>query len=143
MALATNQLEFQQLARRRLLEAKTLIEQGHYAGAYYLTGYAVECGLKACVCRRQMKSGVFPERDFSRELYTRDLEKLVRLADLDSERWAWTQKHPKFGARWATVARWKEDKRYEMSVSSADANDSYRAVTAPKLGVLTWLKRHW
>jgi HEPN domain-containing protein len=143
MAAAATRSEFQQLAKRRLTEAKTLLDAGHYEGAYYLTGYAVEFALKACVCRRRMRSGIFPEKDFSKDLYTHDLEKLVRLAKLETDRTAWTQKHRTFGSRWGVVARWRGGMRYEMSVSPADANNLYLAVTAPKLGVLTWLQKHW
>ena len=34
--------EFQDMAEQRLAEAKALLDQGKWNGAYYLAGYAVE-----------------------------------------------------------------------------------------------------
>jgi HEPN domain-containing protein len=42
-----NRRDFQELALVRLNEAKVLLDAGHFDGAYYLAGYAVECALKA------------------------------------------------------------------------------------------------
>lgn len=39
------------LATARIEEAKCLKSRGHFAGAVYLAGYAVECLLKAAICR--------------------------------------------------------------------------------------------
>jgi HEPN domain-containing protein len=61
----------------RLREARILLDAGKQEGAYYLAGYSVECALKACICRRRMKAGAFPDKEFSREVYTHSLEKLV------------------------------------------------------------------
>ena len=46
-----NRNDFQQLADVRINEAEALLVQGKYDGAYYLAGYAVECGLKACIAK--------------------------------------------------------------------------------------------
>ena len=54
--------EFQQLAEQRLLEAKALLDQGKWDGAYYLAGYAVELALKACVIKMLLATDAFPER---------------------------------------------------------------------------------
>ena len=35
----------QQLAEDRILDAASLLAVGRWSGAYYLAGYAVECGL--------------------------------------------------------------------------------------------------
>ena len=40
-------LEWQQLAERWLVDAKCLLDDRNWSAAYYLAGYAVECGLKA------------------------------------------------------------------------------------------------
>lgn len=44
-----NRVDFRQLAGLRIAEAKVLLDNNLYAGAYYLAGYAVECALKACI----------------------------------------------------------------------------------------------
>jgi HEPN domain-containing protein len=46
-----NRADLQQLAELRITEAKVLLDNGFYAGAYYLAGYAVECALKACIAK--------------------------------------------------------------------------------------------
>jgi HEPN domain-containing protein len=38
------------LAESRLDEARALAQEGHYQGAIYLAGYAVECWLKVAIC---------------------------------------------------------------------------------------------
>jgi len=40
-------IDFQTLADKRLREAITLFDAAHYDGAIYISGYAVECALKA------------------------------------------------------------------------------------------------
>jgi len=140
---AATRSEFQALAAHKLREAKALLDAGHFHGAYYLSGYAVEFGLKACICRRRMRQGNFPDKDFSKAVYTHDLEILVALADLKSKRDQWTTKQPQFGQRWAAVARWTEHTRYQLAVTETEAKTIVVAITAPKLGVLTWLKKYW
>jgi hypothetical protein len=39
----------------RLAEAEALMNLGHADGAYYLAGYAVECGLKACIAQETQR----------------------------------------------------------------------------------------
>jgi HEPN domain-containing protein len=41
-----------QVAEERLEDARTLLNEGRYAGAFYLCGYGVECGLKALLLER-------------------------------------------------------------------------------------------
>lgn len=63
-----NRAEFQQLSRLRLREARALMSGGHYQGAYYLSGYAVECALKACICK-QFGRYEFPDRKLVNDSY--------------------------------------------------------------------------
>jgi HEPN domain-containing protein len=82
--LIETRAEFQEMAGRRLEEAKVLLDQGRWDGAYYLAGYAVELALKACIIKLLLTRDDFPEKEFSRNCYTHDLEKLVGLAGLES-----------------------------------------------------------
>lgn len=50
--LVLNRYDLQRLADLRAAEARLLLDNGYWSGAYYLAGYAVECGLKACIARR-------------------------------------------------------------------------------------------
>ena len=56
-----NRYDLQKLSRLRVREAKVLLDNKCYEGAYYLLGYAVECALKACIAR-QTKAFDFPDR---------------------------------------------------------------------------------
>jgi HEPN domain-containing protein len=47
-----NRDDFQSLATERLDDAAALLNAGRYAGSYYVSGYAIECALKACIARR-------------------------------------------------------------------------------------------
>jgi HEPN domain-containing protein len=42
-----NRQEARQLADEWVVDAKLLLDAGRWHAAYYLAGYAVECGLKA------------------------------------------------------------------------------------------------
>ena len=79
-----NRKDFQELARLRLEEAKCLLDQGHYSGAYYLCGYTVECALKACIAKLTMRHD-FPDKKRTLDAYTHDPEFLVKAADLKDE----------------------------------------------------------
>jgi len=46
---AVNKVEWRALAEARVLDAEALLAASRWPAAYYLIGYAVECGLKACV----------------------------------------------------------------------------------------------
>ena len=62
--------ELQRLANERLREARALMDAGLWSGSYYLTGYAVELGLKACAVTQFKKSTLPPLK--SCVLYTSD-----------------------------------------------------------------------
>ncbi len=63
-------------------DALALIRLGRYAGAYYIAGYAVECGLKAVIAG-QTKQDDFPPKEWSK-YDVHDLTKLRNLAGLES-----------------------------------------------------------
>jgi len=74
-----NRADLQLLARERIRDAKILLTNRRWAGAYYLAGYAVECALKACIAKL-MKAEEFPDRSFAEKCWTHDIERLVSLA---------------------------------------------------------------
>jgi HEPN domain-containing protein len=136
-----NRDDFKELAQIRLREAKTLIDNGHFDGAYYLCGYVVECGLKACIAK-QTKRFDFPDKKTATDSHTHDLTKLVGLANLqvmlDNEMSSDTA----FANNWTTVKDWKETSRYEIH-NPQNAIDIFEAIIDKRHGVLRWLKRHW
>src|SRR4051812_16006672 len=88
-ASPVNRTQLRALAENRLLDAQALIAAGRWSAAYYLTGYAVECGLKSCVLRYLDDTGyIFRDRDYLKSLadcWTHDLLKLVKIAGLDAD----------------------------------------------------------
>ncbi len=45
-------------SRRRLEDAKSLLEKNRWAGAMYLGGYAIECALVALICFQQKQNNL-------------------------------------------------------------------------------------
>src|SRR5256885_356806 len=74
--------DFQKLADERIADAKALLAAKRWAAAYYLAGYAVECGLKACVLVRvtAVAEVIFEDRRYSEKCWTHSLTQLVDLA---------------------------------------------------------------
>jgi HEPN domain-containing protein len=133
--------EFQELAEVRLKEAETLLAAGLWDGAYYLAGYAVECGLKACIANLFKKES-FPEKSFSDRCYTHDLGKLSELAELAGQLATERQTDTAFDIYWLTVKDWNESSRYERRMQT-DTAALINAIADPTNGVLKWIKKHW
>ena len=79
-----NRGDFQKLAEMRLDDAKALLDQGKWAGAYYLAGYAVECALKACVAKLTNQYD-FPDKQLANKCYTHDLDELAKRLDKSTD----------------------------------------------------------
>jgi hypothetical protein len=113
-----------------------------WSGAYYLAGYAVECGLKACIIKCLMATDQFPERKYSEQCWTHDLERLVVLAGLKAQLDAEATADPTLDGYWVTVKDWTEASRYtRMTKTKAEA--LYNAIAGKQPGVLAWIKSHW
>ena len=138
-----NRTQFQQLADVRVAEAEALIAKGLWAGAYYLAGYAVELGLKACILARVERTGIiFKEKRFSEDCWTHDIEKLLGLADLKTARDTDAPAGSQRAQHWATAKDWNEASRYELT-SQAKAEALLKAITDQTDGVLTWIRQLW
>lgn len=122
-------------------EAKILLDQGKWAGAYYLAGYAVECALKACIAKL-MRPEEFPDKDFAVKCYTHNIETLVGLAGLKTLRDDAAKKDGILLLNWGAVGDWSEAKRYH-TIDEAEARLLYTAVEDTNHGVLPWLKTYW
>jgi HEPN domain-containing protein len=135
-----NRAEFQALAIERCDDAKALLEAGRYAAAYYLAGYAIECGFKAVIARKTEQHD-FPPKN-SAKYYVHDLTQLRDLAGLKP---AWEEEislDNLFDGYWQIVKDWSEESRYQ-SRGQKEATDLYAAVSDTGHGVLQWLKRNW
>lgn len=61
MGFGLKRSDLQSLAESKLRDAKILFEHERYSSAYYLAGYAVEIGIKACFAR-QITAETIPDK---------------------------------------------------------------------------------
>jgi HEPN domain-containing protein len=136
-----NRNDFRRLARIRLKETRRLLEAKCFDGAYYLCGYAVECGLKACIAKATRRSE-FPDLEKVKASYTHDLTALIKQAGLRAALDAERASDPDFSDCWTLATAWSEKDRYEEH-GEQKARDLYKAVTARRHGVMRWIRQYW
>ncbi len=108
-----------------------------------LAGYAVECGLNACVLAFVERTGViFQDRKFLEKCWTHDLKTLIKAADLEVTRGLDISANSNMGANWLIVKDWSELARYQQ-FNERMARNLYEAVTDTANGVLPWEKTNW
>ena len=138
-----NRAELQQLAEDRILDAAALLAAGRWSGAYYLAGYAVECGLKACVMAYVERTGViFEDKKYGEKCWTHDFEALAKLAEVQAVLKADCKMNLALGINWDTTTEWSETRRYKPS-TQAEAQELYAAIASHPDGVLEWIRRRW
>jgi HEPN domain-containing protein len=137
-----NRSDFQKLAEVRLKDAQVLLEKGCYSGAYYLAGYVVECGLKACIAKQTKKFDFPPNRKAIDAIYTHNLKELIKSAGLDVTFNKDLKKDKKLDSYWAVLKDWTEESRYEK-YNQRKAQDIYQAIADKKHGVLQWISQRW
>ena len=138
--MADNRRDFQRLARMRLAEARVLIRHRNFEGAYYLTGLAVECAVKACIAKNTKRFDFPPDQTTLRDIYTHSLTKLIGAAKLQPQLEAELRGNILFKSKWDVVKGWDVKSRYDTD--GLNATDLYRAV-AGRNGVMQWLRRRW
>ena len=136
-----NRMEFRQLALLRLGEARALLTANQPSGAYYMSGYAVECALKACAAKSFLRHDI-PRKEAVASLYEHNLERLVRAAKLEPALAAATLADPALQVNWLAVKDWDVISRYS-TWTMAQAQDMVDAIGHHQHGVLRWIKRHW
>lgn len=136
-----NRKDLQALALTRLREAKVLLANGEYSGAYYLAGYVVECALRACIAKRTQRHE-FPDKGRVDKSWTHKLEPLLGAAELQASLQAESKSKPRFSSNWDVVKDWSEASRYK-SWNQREAEELIRAVSESEHRVLPWLKHHW
>jgi hypothetical protein len=137
-----NRSDLKLLAVSRVADAEVLLQAGRWPAAYYLLGYAVECGLKACAAR-QFRSDEVPEKAIVVDFYTHRLDKLLGISGVKAQMEANARADPSFQVNWNTVRDWNESSRYDESTTEVKARDMLLAVNDNATGVLTWLKTQW
>lgn len=141
MGIALKRQDLQRLAESKLSDAQLLLQNARPSNSYYLAGYAVELGLKACISR-QIIGDTLPDRTFVKDIYQHDLGKLVKLAGLQTELRNQENSKPAFATNWGIVAGWNPECRYE-TIDQYTAQLMVQAVCDQPSGVLQWIKLHW
>lgn len=136
-----NLTQLQQLAEERVRDAEALLNVGQWSGAYYLVGYAVECGLKACIAK-MINQHEFPDKELAQRCYTHKIQALVEVAELVLQRDTDVAANPTLGANWLVVKDWDEKARYRLW-TEPDARKMFIAATDSTNGVLQWIKGRW
>lgn len=137
-----NRIDLQVLSETRLSDAIVLLGASRWAAAYYLFGYAIECGLKACAVR-QFRQDEVPDKTIVNDFYTHRLDKLLGIAGIKAALEDRTGRDAAFQISWNTVRDWNETSRYDHAISEVKARDMHFAVADPASGVLTWLRTQW
>jgi hypothetical protein len=134
-------IDLQRLAQVKFDDALLLSANNRFGNAYYLAGYAVELGLKACVAK-QIREHQIPDKSLIIGVYTHEFQKLVGLAGLTAVLKERQEEDQFFQAYWGISAEWKPESRYAI-IDSMSAELMLTAIGDTEHGVLQWIKAHW
>ena len=137
-----NKSDLEALVDIRVKEAKVLLDNYCYEGAYYVLGYAIECAIKVCIAK-QVKEHDFPDKQLAIASYTHRLSDLLGVAGLKQKLQEKEETDEEFKLNWAVTKDWSEDTRYEHTIEETLAKDFFRAITNEKTGILVWIKSWW
>lgn len=116
------------IARERLKDAETLLDDNRFDGAVYLCGYSIEIALKHKICKTLNWAG-FPStsREFEnlRSLKTHDLNVLLSLTRVEAKLKA------KHLAEWSAVSIWDPEARYS-SIGMVTLTDAALMINSAK-----------
>jgi hypothetical protein len=130
----------QRLATSKIEDAHLPFEHQRFSNAYYLYGYGVELGLKACIARQMMVETI-PDRAILTGFLDHQIGKLVGLAGL-AEPLKQERRDPEFDIRWSAVSEWSVESRYDM-IDTVTATAMKDAIESPTHGAMRWLQQHW
>lgn len=133
--------ELQELSKIRLKEATALLELEMFDGAYYLAGYAVECGLKACIAK-ETRRGEFLDRRKVELSHSHNLLQLIKVAGLEEKCSVRAGQDAAFRSNWGYVQLWSEQSRYRRHRPES-ARVLLAAVSDRRHGVIPWIKQQW
>jgi hypothetical protein len=133
--------DLEALAQARLDDAKLLLSMNRNSSAYYLSGYAVECALKACIAK-SFQPNAIPSKSFVNAIYTHKLADLVGIAGLSANLDQDCKSNAVFAAAWGVASKWNEESRYKLwdAISAASMINS---VADNNNGVFQWVKKYW
>ena len=134
-----NRTDLQNLAEERLGDAEVLLANNRYGAAYYLAGYAVECGLKSCIAKLT-RAEDFYDKTLAGKIFTHKLKELANYARLLAV--IEQSSDQVFQANWGQVSLWNEESRYETH-THRDAEQMIQAVRDPDHGVMQCIRQYW
>lgn len=134
--------DFLQLHSRYLSDAEVLYKENRFASAYYLAGYAVECLLKAVICKR-IQPNEYPPRNTNNSHYTHFLETLIRTAHLEKDFEFEVEKSKELKQSYLVLKDWiPGELRYDPNqLGKKKAGDFLNAIKAEK-GFIKWLTKY-
>lgn len=141
MGIGYQRKDLQALAQAKFDDAVILLTNARFGNAYYLAGYAVEVGLKACIAA-QISAETLPDKALIKQILNHQFMALVGLAGLAQELKDKQDADAGFASNWAVASEWEPDSRYEL-IDPTSAQLLIGAVGDPKSGVLQWIKTYW
>jgi HEPN domain-containing protein len=133
--------DLRRLTLIRLEDASLLFTAARWSGAYYLAGYAVELGLKACIAKTFVADSI-PDRSFVNSIFTHNLDALVKAAGLAEYLKQDCRNNAVLGRNWLFAKDWNEASRYR-TWSQLDAETMVDSVGNDSDGVVHWVRQHW
>ncbi|MFT3987218.1 hypothetical protein [Aestuariivirga sp.] len=133
--------DLQKLAEQKIEDASLLLANNRFGNAFYLAGYAIEIGLKACISK-QIIAQMIPSKQFVDKLYTHEFKALIGLAGLAQELQDEQKRDRLFATYWGAVGEWNEAARY-TATDAATAQLMVQATRDTNSGVLRWIRLHW
>jgi hypothetical protein len=136
-----NRADLRKIATIRLQEAKTLQQSRKYSGAYYLAGYSIECGFKACIAK-SFGRFEFPDKKKVDSSYTHNLRELAKIAGLEPDREQRSLADTRFLNNWTIVVRWSEASRYRV-YGRLESKGLLDAIIERDHGIMPWIVKNW
>jgi hypothetical protein len=137
-----NRGDLQTISHLRLNEGQCLYNAGLYCGAYYLTGYAIECAFKSAICK-QINQYDFPDKKLANDSFTHELMQLLGVSGLRKDLEDAMKANPVLELNWSIVKDWSEQSRYRHDITQAMARDLIDACRSQPNGVHPWLMTQW
>ena len=141
LVLPMNRTDLQNLAEERVGDAQALFASSRYSGPYYIVGYAVECGLKACIAKLT-RAEDFYDKKLAGKIFVHTLGTLANHARLSAVIEQLGIADPAFQSNWAQVSLWSEESRYETHTRT-EAEEMIKAVQDSDHGVLQCIRQYW
>ncbi len=148
-------LEIKELATARLEDAKILLANSRYEGAFYLAGYAIELTLKAKICTHLDIDDLFSDNPtthskgslgrFRESVKTHDFFVLLNLCGLNRKLEVEQEDNIYFKENWSLLFQksWNEGVRYKQGhIEASDVTTIINFLTEPTKGLLQWIENN-